>query len=70
VWWGLVPTFRQLVTKNSKITAESYMIELKSQIIDPGEIAAHLKKNLQIKELCNNILFQKIIYKSAQERGI
>lgn len=46
------------------------MIEFKDEIISCKEIVAYLKKNMQVKELRNNILLQRIINESAQERGI
>ncbi|MBE9005389.1 peptidylprolyl isomerase [Fortiea sp. LEGE XX443] len=46
------------------------MIEFKGKFISPREVITYLKNNLQIKELCNNILYQKIINKAAEERNI
>ncbi|MCC5635938.1 peptidylprolyl isomerase [Nostoc sp. CHAB 5844] len=46
------------------------MIEFKGKFISPKEVITYLKNNLQIKELCNNILYQKIIHKAAEERNI
>ncbi|AFY32657.1 peptidylprolyl isomerase [Calothrix sp. PCC 7507] len=46
------------------------MIELKGHVIYPDEIIAYLKKTMQIKEICNNILYQKIIEKAVLEKGI
>lgn len=46
------------------------MIEFKGELISSEEIIAYLKKNMLIKELCNNILYQKIINKAVQERGV
>ncbi len=52
------------------MTTQTKMIDFKGHIIFPEEIIEYLKKTLQVKELCNNILYQKIINRAAQERGI
>ncbi|MEA5620116.1 peptidylprolyl isomerase [Cronbergia sp. UHCC 0137] len=46
------------------------MIEFKGENIYPEEVITYLKKNLQIKEVCNNILYQKIITQAVKERDI
>ncbi|AFY48707.1 parvulin-like peptidyl-prolyl isomerase [Nostoc sp. PCC 7524] len=46
------------------------MIEFNGEIITPREVVTYLKKTLQIKEVCNNVLYQKIINTAAQERDI
>ncbi|WP_096595339.1 peptidylprolyl isomerase [Calothrix sp. NIES-2098] len=46
------------------------MIDFKGHIIFPEEIITYLKKTMQLKELCNHLLSQKIIDKAAEERGI
>ena len=52
------------------MVTQTKMIDFKGHIIFPEDIITHLKKTLQIKELCNNILYQKIIDKAAEEREI
>lgn len=46
------------------------MIELSQTSVEPDEIITFLKKNIQLKEVCQKILYQKIINQAAQERGI
>ncbi|WP_250123360.1 peptidylprolyl isomerase [Chroococcidiopsis sp. CCMEE 29] len=36
----------------------------------PNEIASFLRKNMQLKEVCQKILYQKIIEQAAQEMGL
>jgi len=52
------------------MTTTTEMINFKGHVIFPEDIITYLKKNMQIKELCNNILCKKIIEQAAQERGI
>lgn len=52
------------------MATKTKMIDFKGHIIFPEDILTYLKKTMQIKELCNNILCQKIIDKTAEERGI
>ncbi len=46
------------------------MIEFKGEIILPEEIINFLKKNMKIKEICNQVLHQKIIEQAVKERDI
>jgi parvulin-like peptidyl-prolyl isomerase len=46
------------------------MINLSKVSIEPAEIVSHLKKGIQVKELCLNILHQKIITRAAQQRNL
>ncbi|OCQ92642.1 peptidylprolyl isomerase [Nostoc sp. MBR 210] len=46
------------------------MIEFKGKFISPKEVITYLKNNLQIRELCNHILCQKIINKAAEEKNV
>jgi parvulin-like peptidyl-prolyl isomerase len=46
------------------------MINFKGTMIQYDEIITSLKKNIQLKEACQEILRQKIIEQAAQERGI
>src|SRR5919199_3233730 len=46
------------------------MIELSQTSVEPDEIITFLKRNIQLKEVCQKILYQKIINQAAQERGI
>jgi len=46
------------------------MIDFSGVFIVPDEIVSFLKRNLQFKEVCQNILYQRIIHQAAQERGL
>ncbi len=46
------------------------MIELSQTSVELDEIVTFLKRNIQLKEVCQKILSQKIINQAAQERGI
>lgn len=46
------------------------MISLSEESIKPEEIVSFLKKNLQLKEVCQQLLSQRIIERTAQEREI
>ncbi len=46
------------------------MIEISQTSVEPDELVTFLKRNIQLKEVCQKILYQKIINQAAQERGI
>jgi parvulin-like peptidyl-prolyl isomerase len=46
------------------------MIELSQTSVEPDEIISFLKRNIQLKEIFQKILYQKIINQAAQERGL
>ena len=46
------------------------MINLSKASIEPDEMIRFLKGRLQIKDLCHNILCQKVVRQAAEERGI
>lgn len=46
------------------------MIRFKDITIEPDEIVACLKKTLQLKQICNQILHQRIIHQSAIDTGV
>lgn len=46
------------------------MIEFKGKNIADKEVITYLQLNLQIKEICNHILYQEIIHKAAVQRNI
>lgn len=46
------------------------MVRLVDISTDLGDIASFLKRNLQIRDICHALLYQKIIEKTAMERGI
>lgn len=46
------------------------MVNLSKISIHPDEIVGFLKESLQLKEIYQNILYQKIIIESASERGL
>ncbi|PAX55872.1 peptidylprolyl isomerase [Brunnivagina elsteri] len=46
------------------------MVILEGNIIQPEEIIASLKKDIQLKNLCYSVLYHKIITEAAQNRGI
>ncbi|MGL5192720.1 MAG: peptidylprolyl isomerase [Chroococcales cyanobacterium] len=46
------------------------MINLSKAGIETNEIAGFLKKDLQLKAVCEKLLYQKVIEQASQERGI
>ncbi len=46
------------------------MINLSKASIEPDEMIRFLKGRLQIKDVCHNILCQKVVHQAAEERGI
>lgn len=46
------------------------MINFSGVAIELDEIIQFLKKDIRLKEVCQNIFYQKIIAKAAQERGV
>jgi parvulin-like peptidyl-prolyl isomerase len=38
--------------------------------VDQVEIISYLRKNLQLKEICQKVLYQQIVRQAAQERGV
>lgn len=46
------------------------MIELSKVAIEPQEIVVSLKQNIEVKEVAQKVLYEKIINQSAQERGL
>uniref|UniRef100_A0A832M1V0 peptidylprolyl isomerase n=1 Tax=Oscillatoriales cyanobacterium SpSt-402 TaxID=2282168 RepID=A0A832M1V0_9CYAN len=46
------------------------MITFKGGNIESEEIISTLKKNIQIKEICQKIIYQRIINRAVEERGI
>jgi parvulin-like peptidyl-prolyl isomerase len=46
------------------------MINFSGVGVEPDEIIQFLKKDIRLKEVCQNIFYQKIIAKAAQERGV
>ncbi|MBR8836722.1 MAG: peptidylprolyl isomerase [Stigonema ocellatum SAG 48.90 = DSM 106950] len=46
------------------------MNDLSKRAIEPEEIVNFLKSKMNLKEVCQQILFQRVIYQAAQEKGI
>jgi parvulin-like peptidyl-prolyl isomerase len=46
------------------------MINFASISLDHQEIIDFLKREIKLKEVCQNILYQKLIHQAAEERGI
>lgn len=46
------------------------MIDFKGTIIQDEEVLSRLKQDLQLRQICDRILFQRIIDRVAQERGV
>lgn len=46
------------------------MIDFSGVALEPNEIVSLFKKNIQLKEVCQRILYQRIINQAAQERGL
>ncbi|GAX39894.1 hypothetical protein NIES4075_08560 [Tolypothrix sp. NIES-4075] len=46
------------------------MNNISKLVFDPNEIVNFLKSEISLKEVCQKILFQKVICQAAQERGI
>jgi parvulin-like peptidyl-prolyl isomerase len=48
----------------------SYTVDFLGSSINYQEIITYLQTNLQLKEICQNIFYQKIIQNTASERGL
>lgn len=46
------------------------MISISGISIEPERVLSFLKQNLQLKDVCQRILYQTIIQQAAEERGI
>lgn len=46
------------------------MNDLSKIVIEPEDIVNFLKSEMSLKEVCQKILFQRVIHRAAQERGI
>jgi parvulin-like peptidyl-prolyl isomerase len=46
------------------------MTSFKGEVVQPEKIIFELKKNLQLKEVCRRIFYQKIIDNTVEEKGI
>ena len=46
------------------------MKDLSRAVIEPDEIVNFLKKDIRLKEICQKILYQRVIARSASERGV
>lgn len=49
---------------------QSYTVNYMGLSVDQREIINQLRKNLQLKEICQNILYQRIIQKTACDLGL
>lgn len=48
----------------------SYIVDFLGSSINSREIITYLRKNLQLKEICQKIIYQKIIHNTALSRGL
>ena len=46
------------------------MIDFQGASIEPNEVVSFLKKDIQLKEVCQKILYQRVINQASEERGI
>ena len=46
------------------------MNDFSKRAIDPEEIVNFLKSEMNLQEVCQQILFQRVVYRAAQEKGI
>jgi parvulin-like peptidyl-prolyl isomerase len=46
------------------------MIELSGTSVELDDIVSFLKKDIQLKDVCQRILYQRVINQAAQERGL
>ena len=45
-------------------------ISISGALIEPEQVVRFLKNNIQLKDVCQKILYQRVIQQAAQERGI
>jgi parvulin-like peptidyl-prolyl isomerase len=45
-------------------------ISISGASIEPDQVVSFLKNNIQLKDVCQRILYQRVIQKAAEERGI
>jgi parvulin-like peptidyl-prolyl isomerase len=62
-----IMTFVREVTMSNE---NRYIVDFFGLSVDITEIINYLRKNLKLKECCQNVLYQQIIYQAAQEGGL